>query len=130
MSVLFLFFFVFLFLVLFFFYYFVNLTCSEVVLPISRISISPFTLHAPGLLQVPDIILEIAACGLEDDLLLVCYSLVYLLTFLLIIIYIVFFFYFYTILYYDTFSIHQHSHCSAYDMQTFSLPYEVKVYEV
>lgn len=79
-----------------FFFNSVNLTCSEVVLPISRISISPFTLHAPGLLQVPDIILEIAVCGLEDDLLLVCYSLFYLLTFLLIIIYIVSFFFIFT----------------------------------
>lgn len=115
-------------------FYSVHLTCFEVVLPISRIAISLFTLHAPGLLQVPDMTLEIVACGLEDDLLLVCYSLVlfvnlpfdnhlYCLFFLIL-------FYFYTILYYDTFSIHQHSHCSAYDMQTFSLQYEVKVYEV
>lgn len=116
-------------------FYSVHLTCFEVVLPTSRIAISPFTLRAPGLLEVPDVTLKIVACGLGDDLLLVSYSLVlfvnlpfdnhlYCPFFFLIL------FYFYTILYYDTFSIHQHSHCSAYDMQTFSLQYEVKVYEV
>lgn len=70
----------------------VHLTCLKS--SCSRAELPSLLSHYTRTLKVPDMTLRIVLCGLEDDLLLVCYSLVlFVLTCLLIIIYIVFFFF-------------------------------------